>query len=193
MNMSTTKILRAGIITALFMILGITQASAAKYRIDPTHGFVEFTISHMGFSLVGGRFDKFAGNLVWDKNNPSASSIEVRIDVTSVDTNNKQRDEDISGPAYLNVAKFPRATFKSTMYKGDANGGKLMGNFTLNGVTRMITIDIKRLGEGKDPWGGYRVGFSGETKINGADYGYKNPLVKQPIHIYLSVEGIRQK
>ena len=191
--MSSTKILRAGIITALFMFLGITQASAANFKIDPTHGFVEFTISHMGFSLVGGRFDKFTGNLVWDKDNPSASSIEVTVDVTSVDTNHKKRDEDISGPGFLNVAKFPTATFKSTRYQGDASGGKLMGNFTLNGVTKPITIDVKRLGEGKDPWGGYRVGFSGETTLNGADFGYKNPMIKQPIHIYLSIEGIRKK
>lgn len=191
--MAAAKLLRAGIITVLFMLLGITQASAANYKIDPTHGFVEFTISHMGFSLVGGRFDKFAGTLVWDKDNPSASSIEVTVDTTSVDTNHKKRDEDISGPGFLNVAAFPKATFKSTMYHGDASGGKLMGDFTLNGVTKQITIDVKRLGEGKDPWGGYRVGFSGETTINGADFGYKNPMIKQPIAIYLSIEGIRQK
>lgn len=191
--MSATKILRTGVITALFMVLSITQASAADYKIDPTHGFVEFTISHMGFSLVGGRFDKFSGHLVWDKNNPSAASIDVTVDTTSVDTNHKKRDEDISGPAFLNVAKYPKSTFKSTMYMGDANGGKLMGNFTLNGVTKKITIDVKRLGEGKDPWGGYRVGFSGQTTLNGADFGYKNPMLKKPIAIYLSIEGIRQK
>ena len=191
--MSFTRILKAGVLTISFMLLGITQAFAAHFKVDPTHGFVEFKISHMGFSLDGGRFDKFSGDLVWDKDHPSASSIEVTVDTTSVDTNHAQRDEHISGPDFLNVAKFPTATFKSTMYHGDANGGKLMGNFTLNGVTRQITIDVKRLGEGKDPWGGYRVGFSGETTINGADYGYTNGMLKQPIAISLSVEGIRTK
>lgn len=191
--MSFTRILKAGILTTLFMLLGITQASAANFKVDPTHGYVEFKISHMGFSLVGGRFDKYSGNMVWDKDNPSASSIEVTIDTTSVDTNHAQRDEHISGADYLNVAEHPTATFKSTMYHGDANGGKLMGNFTLNGVTKEITIDVKKLGEGKDPWGGYRVGFSGETTINGADFGYKNQMVQQPIAISLSVEGIQQK
>lgn len=191
--MSFTRILKTGVLTTLLMLLGITQASAADYKIDPTHGFVEFKISHMGFSLVGGRFDKFSGNLAWDKDNPSASSVEVTVDTTSVDTNHAQRDEHISGADYLNVEKFPTATFKSTMYHGDADGGKLMGNFTLNGVTKPITIDVKRLGEGKDPWGGYRVGFSGETTLNGEDFGYKNQMLHTPIAISLSIEGIKQK
>ena len=191
--MSFTRILKAGTLMSFLMLLGITQASAANFKVDPTHGFVEFKISHMGFSLVGGRFDKFSGNLVWDKDNPSASSIEVTIDTTSVDTNHAQRDEHISGADFLNVAAHPTATFKSTMYHGDAKGGKLMGDFTLNGVTKQITIDVKVLGEGKDPWGGYRVGFSGETNLNPEDFGYKNQMMHTPIAISLSVEGILQK
>ena len=191
--MSFTKILKTGVLTTVFLLLGFAQASAADFKVDPTHGYVEFTISHMGFSLVGGRFDKYSGDMVWDKDNPSASSINVTIETASVDTNHAQRDEHISGPDFLNVAKYPTITFKSTMYHGDADGGKLMGNLTLNGVTKPVTIDVKRLGEGKDPWGGYRVGFTGQTEINGADFGYSNKMVQVPISIYLSVEGIMKR
>ena len=190
--MSITRILKAGLFSLTILSLSLSNASAADYNIDPTHGFVEFKIPHMGISLLSGRFNKYEGTLSWDQNNPSASSIEVKIDTTSVDTNHAQRDEHISAESYLNVAAHPTATFKSTKYEGNADSGKLMGDFTLNGITKSITIDVTRYGEGKDNWGGYRVGFSGETTLKGGDF-YKNPMLNTDIAVELSVEAIQKK
>lgn len=193
--MSVTKIFKAGIITSIFMLVGLTQATAANYKIDTEgmHGFIEFKVSHMGFSIIGGRFNKFTGSFTWDKANPAASSVEVTIDTTSADTNHAQRDEHIKSPDLLNTVKFPTATFKSTKYTGDASGGKLAGDFTLNGVTKPITIAVKAIGEGPDFRQVYRAGFTGATTLNGADFGYTSQMFPKTIELALSVEGIQQK
>lgn len=193
--MSATRLFKTGIMGSVFLIAGYTQVMAANYKIDTEgmHGFIEFKVSHMGFSLISGRFNKFDGNFTWDKNNPAASSVEVTIDTTSIDTNHAQRDQHISSPDFLNVAKFPTATFKSTKYEGDASGGKLTGDFTLNGVTKPVTIDVKAIGEGTDFRQVYRAGFTGQTTLNSADFGYTNQMFPKTIEIDLGVEGIQQK
>ena len=193
--MTVTRIFKTGILATLFLLAGLTQATAANYKIDTEgmHGYVEFKVSHMGFSIIGGRFNKFTGNFSWDKSNPAASTVEVTIDTTSVDTNHAQRDEHINSPDLLNTAKFPTATFKSTKYAGDASGGKLSGDFTLNGVTKPITIDVKAIGEGTDFRQVYRAGFTGATTLNGADFGYTSQMFPKTIELALSVEGIQQK
>jgi len=192
--MSFTRIFKTGIFSALFLA-GLTNANAANFKIDTDgmHGFIEFKVSHMGFSVLGGRFDKFEGTFTWDKNNPAASSAEVTIQTASIDTNHAQRDQHLSSPDFLNVAKFPTATFKSTKFEGDAKGGKLSGNFTLNGVTKPIVIDVKAIGEGTDFKQAYRAGFTGSTVLNGADYGYTSQMFPKTIDLALSVEGIQQK
>jgi len=193
--MSVTRIFKTGILATLFLLVGLTQATAANYKIDTAgmHGYVEFKVSHMGFSIIGGRFNKFEGGFTWDKTNPTASTVEVTIDTTSIDTNHAKRDEHLSSPDFLNVAKFPTATFKSTKYEGDASGGKLSGDFTLNGVTKPVTIDVKAIGEGTDFQQAYRAGFTGATSLNGADFGYTFQMFPKTIEIALSVEGIQQK
>lgn len=193
--MSVTRIFKAGLFSILMLLLGFSHVSAANYKIDTQgmHAYIEFKVPHMGFSILGGRFNKFDGSFMWDKDNPSASSVEVTIDTTSIDTNHKMRDDHLKGKDFLNVEKHPTASFKSTKYQGDANGGKLMGAFTLNGVTKNITIDVKKIGEGKDNWGGVRAGFTGTTTLNSADFGYTSAMFPKNIEIALSVEGIQQK
>lgn len=190
--MSVIRILKTGLLTSFFLLIGFTQASAANYKIDTMHGYVEFKVSHMGFSIIGGRFNKFEGTFSWDKDNPSASSVEVTIDTTSIDTNHAQRDTHISSADILNVMKFPSASFKSTKYEGDASSGKMIGDFTLNGVTKQITINVTAIGEGKDFQQVYRAGFTGETTLKAADFGYTSPMIPQTIEIALSIEGIQQ-
>lgn len=192
--MSIKRTVRTGALTLLFTTACMTQANAADYKIDTNgmHGFVQFRVSHMGFSVLGGNFNKFEGTFSWDKDNPSASAAEVTINTASIDTNHTDRDKHLSSPDFLNVEKFPTATFKSTGFEGDASGGKLMGDFTLNGVTKPVTLVVTSVGEGKDPWGGYRAGFTGETTLNGADFGYTSQMFPKSIDISVSVEGIRQ-
>jgi len=179
------------IITALVLLPAATPA--AEYRIDTAgmHAFIEFKVNHLGFSLVSGRFNRFDGRFGWDKNNPASSDVEVIIETGSVDTNHRERDNHLLSSDYLNVARYPEATFQSIKYEGDRNRGKLTGNLTLNGVTREISLDIERIGEGPDPWGGYRAGFVATTTLHAPDFGYGR-LVPARVELSMSLEGIRQ-
>ncbi|ALQ08381.1 hypothetical protein D172_010115 [Pseudoalteromonas sp. Bsw20308] len=178
------------------MMLSVTTANAADYVIDTkgAHAFVNFKIKHLGYSWLHGRFNTFDGKFNYDAKNLNASQIMVNIDTTSLDSNHAERDKHLRGKEFLNVDKYPTATFKSTSIKFEDDSGQVTGDFTLHGVTKTITFEIDKVGEGKDPWGGYRVGFEGETSLKLTDYGIDYNLGPASTHvdIGLFIEGIRQ-
>lgn len=185
----------AAILSAVILLP--TQALAEKYVIDTkgAHAFILFRIQHLGYSWLSGRFNTFSGNFTYDEKNPSASSVQVDIDPASIDSNHAERDKHLRSDDFLDVEKFPKAGFKSTSFSEKANGkAVLKGNLTLHGVTRPVVIDVEHIGHGEDPWGGYRRGFEGTTKIALADYGIKYNLgpKSKEVELTLSVEGIRQ-
>lgn len=169
-------------------------ANAADYAIDVkgAHAFINFKANHLGYSWLTGRFNKFDGNFSYDEKNPSASKITVNIDPASIDSNHAERDKHLRSGDFLSVENFPESKFVSTKItdKGD-NKIEVIGDFTLHGVTRSIVIDAVKIGEGKDPWGGYRAGFTGTTTINVGDYDFKSAWVGN-IELELHIEGIRQ-
>ncbi|WP_462158184.1 YceI family protein [Pseudoalteromonas sp. GB56] len=173
------------------------SVSAADYVIDTqgAHAFVNFKIKHLGYSWLYGRFNTFSGEFSYDAANADASKIKVVIDTASVDSNHAERDKHLRGSDFLNVEKNPKATFESTTIKfSDADNAVVTGDFTLNGVSKSISFDIQKVGEGDDPWGGYRVGFVGTTSIALKDYGIDYNLGPASTHVdlELSIEGIRQ-
>jgi polyisoprenoid-binding protein YceI len=176
----------------------LTPVYAADYVIDTekAHAFIDFRIQHLGFSWMSGRFNDFSGNFSYDPEQPAASAIEVNIDVASIDTNFAERDKHLRSDEFLNTDKFPEASFKSKKFQQWEDGSLVMvGDFTLHGVTRELSIPVKKVGEGDDPWGGYRVGFMGETKFTIADYGIdvsKLGPSSQEVYLTLSIEGVRQ-
>lgn len=185
--------------TALSAALFSTaNANAADYVIDTdgAHAFVTFKIKHLGYSWLHGRFNTFSGDFSYDDKAPNASKINVTIDTKSIDSNHAERDKHLRGKDFLNVDKYPTATFKSTSIKFDEYGDEadVTGEFTLNGVTKTITFEIDKVGEGKDPWGGYRVGFEGETSLKLTDYGIDYNLGPASTHvdIGLFIEGVRK-
>ena len=190
-----SRILKAGasLFTALTLALPL-PAAAATYEVDLSHAFIQFRILHLGYSVLAGRFNKFAGKFNWDKDKPAGSSIEVTVETNSIDSNWAERDKHLRGADFLDVEKFPTATFKSTKYTGDAKGGKLEGTLTLHGVTKPVTLDVKFIGEGADPWGGYRAGFSATTSLKRADFGmtYNLGPASETMDFDLFVEGIRK-
>jgi polyisoprenoid-binding protein YceI len=170
---------------------------AANYVIDTekAHAFIEFKISHLGFSFVKGRFNSFSGEFSYDENDPSASKVSVNIDTSSIDTNYAERDKHLKSADFLDVSKYPTATFTSTSFKELGNGkARLSGNLTLHGVTKPIMIDVTEVGAGKDPWGGYRRGFTGVTTLKLKDFGidYNLGPAATEVEIQLSLEGIRK-
>jgi len=170
---------------------------ADNYAIDKKgmHASIQFKISHLGYSWLLGRFNDFDGNFSYDEKKPDESKVSVTINTKSVDSNHAERDKHLRGGDFLDVAKFPQAKFVSTGYKESADGkAKLTGKFTLHGVTKDIVIDITKIGAGKDPWGGYRRGFEGKTRIALKDYGITKNLgpASAELDLTLNIEGVKQ-
>lgn len=171
--------------------------NAADYAIDSAgaHASINFKIQHLGYSWLTGRFNTFDGKFSYDAASPEKASINVNIDTNSLDSNHADRDKHLKSGDFLDTAKFPNASFVSTSIK-DLGNGKLAvnGDLTLHGVTKAITIDAEKIGEGSDPWGGYRAGFAGTTTIKMADFGIDYNLGPASTHVEmdLHVEGVKQ-
>ncbi len=173
------------------------QAFAADYAIDKEgqHAFVNFKISHLGYSWLWGTFNDFDGDFSFDAAKPEESKVNVTLKTASVDTNHAERDKHLRSDDLLNVAKHPTATFESTSVKSTGEGtADITGNLTLNGVTKPVVIAARFIGEGKDPWGGYRAGFEGSTTLTLKDFDIKMDLgpASQTVDLIISVEGVRK-
>lgn len=184
-------------LSALTM-LPLAQAQAADYAIDikGQHAFIQFRIAHVGFSYILGDFESFDGSFSYDAEDPAASSAELEVDVTSLTTNHAERDKHILSGDFLDAGKYPTATFTSTGFESTGEGtGVLIGDLTLHGTTQSIEMPVTLVGEGEDPWGGYRAGFQGSTDLTLADYGIdmsRFPEAMQTVELYVTFEGIRQ-
>ncbi|WP_233079404.1 YceI family protein [Rheinheimera soli] len=188
------KLLIAGLLTSM---LAAPALQAADYEIDTqgAHAFIQFKISHLGYSWLYGRFNTFTGNFSYDAAKLTDAKIQLEIDTKSIDSNHAERDKHLRSPDFLNVDKHSKATFVSTKIVPKAGADfDVVGNFTLNGVTKEVVINATKLGEGADPWGGYRAGFAGTTSINLEDFAIKNILgpASATVHLDLTVEGIKK-
>jgi len=184
------------------MIFGMsmltTATQAADYDIDTkgAHAFVQFKIKHLGYSWLIGRFNTFNGEFSYDEKNPAASKVKVNIETSSIDSNHAERDKHLRGKDFLDVGKFPKANFVSTSFKEMGDGkAELKGNLTLRGVTKPVTLSLKHVGHGADPWGGYRRGFEGSTMLTLKDFGIDYDLgpASRQVEMFLALEGIRRK
>ena len=172
-------------------------ANAADYVIDTkgAHASINFKIQHLGYSWLTGRFDKFGGTFSYDASNIAASKIEVNVDTSSINSNHAERDKHLKSDDCLDVSEFSNAKFISSSVT-DKGDGKLAiaGTLTLHGVSKAIIIDAHTIGEGKDPWGGHRVGFSGTSNIALTDFAIKMNLgpASNNVQLNLYIEGIKQ-
>ncbi|MDM1716600.1 YceI family protein [Thiopseudomonas alkaliphila] len=178
-------------------LLVAQQASAADYQIDKEgqHAFINFKISHLGYSWLYGTFKDFDGNFSYDPAQPEASQVQVKIKTASIDSNHAERDKHLRAADFLNTSKHPEAHFVSTQVLETGEGtADITGDLTLNGVTQPVTIKAQFIGAGDDPWGGYRAGFEGTTELKLADFGIKAQLgpAAETVYLTLSVEGVRQ-
>ena len=147
-------------------------AQAVQYEIDPVHSSAQFSVRHMMVSNVRGVFTKVSGTVVYDPKNPQASSVEATIDANSIDTHALRRDDDLKSPNFLDVAKYPTLSFKSTKVE-PAGDGKLRvtGGLTIHGVTKQVVLDV----DGPNPevkmGGDVKTGASATTTIDRRDFG----------------------
>jgi len=190
-----TKHLLAAAFLGLSTLLPV---QAAEYVIDTekAHAFIDFRIQHLGYSWMSGRFNDFSGRFNYDAEQPEMAKIDVEIDVASVDTNFAERDKHLRSEKFLNTDEFPQAYFRSKSVTKQSDGSLLViGDFTLHGVTNELAIPVSKVGEGADPWGGYRAGFVGETSFKISDYGIDVSRLgdsSQVVYLTLSIEGIKQ-
>jgi len=184
-------------------LLSAGQAMAADYTIDKEgqHAFIDFKISHLGYSFIHGTFKDWSGTFSFDAAKPEDSKISIDIKTASVDTNHAERNKHISSKDFLDVATYPDAKFVSTKVSNvgkNADGettADVTGDLTLHGVTKPVVVKATFLGEGKDPWGGYRAGFNGTTSIKRSDFGKMMDLGPQSdtVTFDISFEGVKAK
>ena len=184
------------LVLTLLLLIQPPSLFAEDYRVDTegAHASIHFRIKHLGYSWLTGRFNHFKGAFTYDAKKPDASKIEMAVSTASVDSNHAERDKHLRGKKFLNVKKYPLATFISTSYTPTTDKtGKLVGKLTLHGVTRQVTMDITQLGAGKDPWGGFRRGFETRLSIRLHDYGIQHNLgaASETLELTIFIEGIK--
>ena len=180
-----------------------TGTGTTTWQIDPNHTLVEFSAKHMMITTVKGRFGNVSGTIVVDERNPDRSRVEAEIDAATIDTRAEQRDQHLRSADFLDVEKHPTITFKSRQVRGSSkNPGdefQIIGDLTIRGTTREVTLDATYEGRGNDPWGGERVSFSATTKIDRRDFGLTwnqaletgGLLVGNEIKISLEIQAVR--
>ncbi len=165
------KLIPLALALALTLSLA-TPSLAATWDIDVGHSQVGFVVRHLVVAKVRGDFNEWSGTVVLDEKDITKSSVNVTIKAASVDSGSTARDKDLRSEMFLDVAKFPEITFKSTAVKVVApNRFQVTGAFTMHGVTKTIILPVEYLGEAKDPWGNTKAGYAAETVINRKDYG----------------------
>ena len=194
---------------AAFLALAVVTSAAVgthavagqKLKIDPQHSSVGFSVRHL-FSRVHGTFREFSGTLEYDENAIDKSKVQVTIQASSVDTNVKNRDDDLRSDRFFDADTFPTLEFFSKKVKKlDGDKFQIFGKLTMHGITRTVVLEGEFLGSGKDPWGNQRFGFHASTTVNRKDFEMEwnetletgGLLVGEEVEIILDIEAIPAK
>ncbi len=173
-----------------------------SWKIDTAHSEINFTVRHMMISNVRGRFERFEGTVEFDEQNPTNSSVEVKIEAASINTREPQRDAHLRSPDFLDAEKYPYLIFKSKKIEViDSNHGRIIGDLTIRDVTREVTLDVEYNGTVKSPFGNTSAGFSASTTLNRKDWGLQwnvpletgGWLVGENVHVQIEIEMIQEK
>src|SRR5215467_16370484 len=203
MNGYLNRISRIAILAS--MALGLSRPGAAAsstWKIDPQHSSAQFAVRHLGLSTVRGAFSKLSGTMQLDDQDVTKSTIEVSIDVNTVDTREPDRDKELRSERFFDLARFPTMTFKSKKVEQVAPGKlRVTGDLTMHGTTKEVVLDVDGLtAPTKDPWGNQRIAASATTKNNRQDYGVKwnakldngGVVVGDDVNITIDVEMIQK-
>ena len=181
------------ILAVLLSSAGLT-AYADTFKIDPVHSSIVFSIKHLGVTDFYGRFNDVSGQVVFDKADPAKSSVELTIPVESIDTHYAKRDQHLKSPDFFNAKQFPAIVFKSKSVEGSGENYKVTGDLNLHGVTKPLTLDIKRGPDGKGPEGEIRGGGETRFAIKRSDFGmnFMQGALGDEVTVFLSLEGVKQ-
>jgi polyisoprenoid-binding protein YceI len=192
---------KTAIISIILVAALPVLARADTWQIDPAHTSVEFTVRHMMISNVKGVFQRTAGTITTNGNDPASAKIDATIDASSVDTRVAKRDAHLKSPDFLDVAKFPTITFKSTKVEAAGpNKWNVTGDLTLHGVTKPVVIAVEGSGAPIQVMGKTRAGASATATIKRSDFGLTwnkaleagGVMVGDDVAISIDVEAVKQ-
>lgn len=171
------------------------------WDIDTAHSSINFWVRHMVISKVRGRFAKWSGVIEMEENDLSTAHVEVHVDARSIDTNEPQRDDHLRSADFLEVEVYPELAYVSRRVDVvDSTRFRVIGDLTVHGVTREVTLEAEYAGRGKDPWGNERAGFSARSTLDRKDYGLRwnaaletgGFLVGDKVELTLEVEAVKR-
>ena len=188
-------------VTWLWWFPPIVHAESARWNVDPEHSMIEFRVVHMVVSKTTGHFTDYQGFIDMDAEAGTVKAIEATIKTASVNTNHEKRDAHLRNPDFFDVEKYPTMSYKMKSYKKTAEGYQAVGELTLHGVTKEVTLTGDFNGVAKDPLGNMRAGFNAEGKLNRKDFGMVwsktldsgGLVVGDEVYIRLDVECIKAK
>lgn len=175
--------------------LPLSAVAAESYNVDPTHTYAHFSVSHMGFSTLQGRFDKTAGKITLDRA-AKTGSVDISIEAASISTGFAKRDEHLKSPDFFNAAEFPTLRYQASSIKfnGDTPAS-IMGNLTLLGVSKPVTLSIDAFRCGANPMNKKEeCGAAASAQIKRSDFGMKAflPGVGDDIKLVFEIEAYRE-
>jgi polyisoprenoid-binding protein YceI len=191
------------IVVAAALTLAIASgASAQSWDLDAAHSSVGFSVRHMVISKTTGKFNEFSGAVKFDGKNFAAGSVEITVQIASIDTDNEKRDDHLRSPEFFDAEKFATMNFKSKkVTAGEGNEFTIVGDLTIKGVTKEVEFAAEFNGAVDDPWGNSRAGFSAATEINRQDFGLTwsktleagGLIVGDKVGITLEIEVVKSK
>ena len=192
--MSTTETL-----TITRTVEGHEAPEAGTYAIDASHSHVGFSVRHAMVSKTKGSFGDVAGTIHIGED-PLESSVEVEIQMASVNTRDEKRDGHLQSPDFFDVEQFPTMTYRSTRVTPQGDRWLVEGELTVKGITKQVPLEVEFEGGAKDPWGGTRIGFTAKAELLREDYDLTwnqaletgGVLVGKQVKIDLEIEAVRQ-
>lgn len=197
-----SKFVLALVVTSLLSVpaLAALEPKADAYAIDPVHSHIGFAVKHLGVSTMRGNFKNFSGTINLDPTDIIKSSVEITIQVESIDTDNAKRDTSLKGPNFFDVAKYPDITFKSTKIQKRGKGYECIGQFTMHGVTNTVTLPFILSGPIQDQEKRSLIGVESKLTINRQNYGISwnramdsgVSVISDTVEIILNIEAVKK-
>lgn len=172
--------------------------ATTQWVLDPTHSEVTFKVKHMMFTNVSGRFETFSATAETPTEDFDQAKIEFTADASSINTGNPDRDNHLRSGDFFDAEQFPKLTFSVASFK--ALSGEIVGELSLHGVTKTITLDVDFGGIGQDPWGNTKAGLTASGKINRKDFGLNwnatleagGVLVSEDVRLQIELQFVKQ-
>ncbi len=192
------KTLSSALLAIVLALPSLAHAAGSAWKIDPVHSSVGFSIRHLVISTVRGQFTNYSGTVTLDDADPTRSTVEATIDAASIGTQVPDRDKHLRSPDFLDVAKYPSISFRSTKVEKAGEALKVTGDLTLHGVTKPVTLEVTATPAIKGMYGETRRAFSGTARISRKEFGLTwnkvveaGPVVGDDIAVTLELEAVK--